>query len=115
MVGQMEARAATRETQEPVEAACLMFRLIIDCPTSWGSELDMVRRFLPVGGAVPAALSAYYHYTGVPSHKPRDECPTLQEQDALTQLVTFLDVVGSASISLGSESATTSSIVETVY
>ena len=55
-----EAGAALRDGRERIPAANLVSRLIVDCPTRWGSTLAMVRRFLRVGPAVPSALSAYY-------------------------------------------------------
>ena len=110
-----EARAAAHEGREPLGSALLVSRLIIDCPTRWGSAAVMLRRFLRVGAAVPAALSSYYHYTAVPARKKRVECPSFQEQAALKQLVKFLEILESASASLGSESTATSPMEETVY
>lgn len=112
---QMKARVATRETREPVEAPCIFSRFIIDCQTRWGLALVMVRRLRRVGGAVLAALFSCYQYKGVPFLQKLVHCPTLQEQEALDQLVNFLTVVESASTSFGSESTSTSSIEKAVY
>ena len=114
-VTQEEARASTLERRKRKTPASLVSRLIIDCRTRWGSALAMLRRFFRVGAAVPAALSAYYHYTAISASKARVACPSFQEQAALTQLVGIMTVLESASATLGSEDAATSPMEEMVY
>jgi len=110
-----EAAAAESGGRERVPAATLVSRLIIDCPTRWGSTLAMLCRFVRVGPAVPSALSKSYHYTQPTGRKKRVECPNQPELDALSQLITFLRMIESASTSLGSEVVDTSPMEEAVY
>jgi len=106
---------ATAEVRELVPASELVSRLIIDCPTRWGSTLTMLRRFVRVGPAVPPALSSYYFYTSVQGSKKRVECPNMVEQAALLAVISFLSVLEGASTSLGSEVKPTSLLEETVF
>jgi len=110
-----EAGAAVRDGRERIPAAKLVSRLIVDCPTRWGSTLAMVRRFLHVGPAVPSALSAYYHYTALSRGKVRVECPNRHELAALSEMVDFLKLVEYASTSIGAETIPTSPMEETLY
>jgi len=114
-VQQQEAAMAQRDIREPKEANALVSRLIIDCPTRWGSTLAMLCRFLLVGRAVPAALSAYYHYTVPTGGKVLVECPNQHELDSLSQVVTFLKVLEGASMTIGSEAVPTSPMEETIF
>jgi len=75
----------------------------------------MVRRFVRVGAAIPPALSAYYHHAAVSSSKTRVECPNSMEQAALLPIIDFWTVLESASASLGSETAATSGMEESVF
>jgi len=110
-----EAAAAERDGRERTATAKLVSRLIIDCPTRWGSTLAMLRRFVRVGPAVPSALSTYYHYTQPTGRKVRVECPNQPELDALAEIISFLSILESASTSLGSESVATSPMEEATY
>jgi len=114
-VGREEALLAAAAEREPVTATKLVSRLIIDCPTRWGSTLAMVRRFVRVGAAIPPALSAFYHHAAVSSSKTRVECLNSMEQAALLSIIDFLTVLESASASLGSETEATSGMEETVF
>jgi len=110
-----EARMATAEGRGIVRESDLVSRLMIDCPTRWGSTLTMLRRFVRVGPAVPPALSSYYFYTSVQGSKKRVECPNMVEQAALLAVISFLSVLEGASTSLGFEVKPTSFLEETVF
>jgi len=55
------AAAAERDGQGRVPATALVSRIIIDCPTRWGSALVLLCRFVLVGPEVSSALSKNYH------------------------------------------------------
>jgi len=110
-----EALLAASAEREPMTTTKIVCRLIIDCPTRWESTLTLVRRFVRVGAAIPPALSAYYHHAAVSSSKTRVECPNSMEQAALLPIIDFSTVLESASASLGSETAATSGMEETVF
>ena len=109
---QDEAAEAARDGRDRIGAAKLASRLIIDCPTRWGSTLARLRRFVRAGPAVPSALSTNYHYTPLTVRKVSVECPNQSELDALEEVISFLRVLESASESLGSEANATSSMEE---
>jgi len=114
-VDKEEAAAAELGGRERVHADALVSRLIIDCPTRWGSTLAMLCRFVRVGPEVPLALSTYFHYTQLSGRKLRVEGPNQPELDVLSEVITFLRVIESASASLGSEVVATGSMEEAVY
>jgi hypothetical protein len=88
-------------------------RLLLDCPTRWGSTLVTVERYLRVASAVPAALSAYYYQAS--TGKKKVEALNLQQQLSMREAVSFLGVLENASAGLGSELSVTAPLKEIVY
>jgi hypothetical protein len=88
-------------------------RLLLDCPTRWGSTLVMVERYLRVASAVSAALSAYFYQAS--TGKKKVEALNLQQQLSMRETVSFLGVLENASAGLGSELSVTAPLEEIVY